>query len=92
MPSPTLTFGFILATLFGAGFHFIFGGGARRLALFLLVGWSGFAMGHIIGVVFEVDTLKVGTLRMFPAAITAAIVLFLSHALTNNRIKSKRSR
>jgi len=82
MPSPTLTFGFIVATLFGSGFHLVFGGGARRLALFLLVSWLGFALGHLIGVLFEVDMFSIGVTRFFPAVICASIALFFAHILT----------
>jgi hypothetical protein len=42
MTVPTAVFGFIVATLFGAGFHLAFGGDMRRLALLLLAGWLGF--------------------------------------------------
>src|SRR5262249_27041139 len=42
MPSPSVTFGFILATLYGALFHLVLGGNARQLALYLLAGWLGF--------------------------------------------------
>ncbi|NOG49440.1 MAG: hypothetical protein HND48_08340 [Chloroflexi bacterium] len=40
MPGPGLVFAFALATLYGALFHFIFGGDARRLAVFLLASGS----------------------------------------------------
>ncbi len=82
MPNPTLTFGFIVATLFGAGFHLIFGGGARRLALFLLASWLGFALGHLVGVLFEIDVFNIGVTRFFPAAIGAGMALFIAQLLT----------
>ncbi|MEM6284978.1 MAG: hypothetical protein AAF787_22495 [Chloroflexota bacterium] len=82
MPDPILTFGFILATLFGAGFHLLFGGGARRLALFLVSGWVGFASGHIIGILFVVDLFRIGSIRFFSAAICAVVCLFFVHLIT----------
>ena len=48
LPGPTATFGFILATLYGAGFHFVVGGDVRRLALFLLSAWVGFGLGQLL--------------------------------------------
>src|SRR4051812_41627783 len=71
MPSPSVTFGFILATLYGALFHVITGGDARRLALFLLTGWLGFALGHIFGALFAVNLFSIGPLRMFSATLGA---------------------
>ncbi len=90
MPAPTLVFGFILATLLGAVFHLIMGGDVRRLALFLLAGWIGFAIGQLIGVIADVDLLRIGTLRAFSAVLGAIITLILTHFLTYDRKSSKR--
>jgi uncharacterized membrane protein YjjP (DUF1212 family) len=57
--TPIVTLGFILATLYGAVFHLIFGGDARRLALFLLSGWVGFALGHMIGAILEINIFNI---------------------------------
>lgn len=90
MPGPSVTFGFILATLFGAAFHLIVGGDARRLALFLLAGWVGFALGHIFGTVFQVNMLNIGTLRIFTASLGSIIALLAAYLLTSSR-RSKRT-
>lgn len=82
LPNPTLTFGFILSTLFGAGFHLIFGGGGRRLALFLMTSWLGFAFGHLAGVLFEINIFNIGVTRFFPAAVSATIALSIAQLLT----------
>ena len=37
---------FIFSTLFGALFHLVSGGGARRIALYLAASWVGFIIGH----------------------------------------------
>lgn len=92
MPGPTTTFGFILATLFGAVFHLIMGGDARRLALFLLAGWVGFGLGHVLGAVFSINILNIGTLHIFTAAIGALIALFVAHFLTSNRTRNQPTR
>lgn len=84
MFGPTTIFGFILATLFGAGFHLLAGGDARRLALFLLAGWIGFGLGHMIGVMFSIEILNIGTLHMATAALGAVIALFASYLLTTD--------
>lgn len=85
MPGPTATLGFILATLFGAMFHLIVGGDARRLALFLLSGWVGFGLGHVLGVVFEINILNIGTLRIVSASFGAIVALVAAYFLTSSR-------
>jgi hypothetical protein len=92
LPGPTLTLGFILATLFGAVFHLIVGGDARRLALFLIAGWIGFGLGHLVGVAFEIDLIAIGTLRVLTAGIGALIALVVALVLTSNRTRKRVSR
>lgn len=92
MPGPNTTLAFILATLFGATFHLIMGGDARRLALFLLSGWVGFSLGHLLGVVFEINILNIGTLRIMSASLGALVALVAAHILTSNRANKRSSR
>ncbi len=86
MPSPSVIFGFILATLYGAVFHIFLGGDARRLALFLLAGWLGFTLGHIFGLIFDVNMLNIGPLRTFSATLGAWLALLVARFLTGNRL------
>ncbi len=88
MPGPTLTFGFILATLYGAGFHFVVGGDIRRLALFLLSAWVGFSLGHVLGTTFTIDIMNIGTLRVVAATIGAFVALIVAQVLTSNQQSS----
>jgi uncharacterized membrane protein YeaQ/YmgE (transglycosylase-associated protein family) len=91
VPGPTLTFGFIVATLLGASFHLVLGGDVRRLALFLLSGWVGFAAGHLAGNAFDVNVMNVGALRFFPAVIGALVALVLAHAVTSKQTQRRTS-
>lgn len=92
MPGTTLTFAFILATLLGALFHLIFGGDARRLALFLLAGWLGFGIGHLVGVALEINLFNIGTLRVLPAAVGSLITLAFALLLTAQRPRKRQPR
>lgn len=92
MPGPTLTFAIIVATLFGAGFHFIVGGDARRLILYLLCSWIGFGLGHVAGTILGIDFLSVGTLRTLTATIGALVALVAAYILTLNRTRKRSSR
>lgn len=85
MPAPGTTFGFILATLYGAGFHLVVGGDIRRLALFLLSAWVGFGLGHMLGITFGINILNIGTLRVLAATIGAVVALAVAHILTSNQ-------
>jgi len=82
MPSPSFVFGFVLATLYGSAFHFISGGDARRLALFLLASWIGFALGHITGDLLVVEVFDVGPINALNATVGAVIALIVARILT----------
>jgi uncharacterized membrane protein YeaQ/YmgE (transglycosylase-associated protein family) len=92
LPSPTTTFGFILATLCGALFHLIMGGDARRLALFLLAGWVGFGLGHVLGSILGINILNIGTLRLASAIFGALVALVVAHLLTSKRTVRRNAR
>jgi uncharacterized membrane protein YeaQ/YmgE (transglycosylase-associated protein family) len=83
LPGPTATFGFILATLYGAGFHILVGGDVRRLAFFLLAAWVGFSLGHVVGATFMIDVFNIGTLRIVTATVGAFVALIVAHFLTS---------
>ncbi|MBN1679659.1 MAG: hypothetical protein JW966_05160 [Anaerolineae bacterium] len=82
MPSPSTVFSFILATLYGGAFHLVNGGDARRLALFLLAAWLGFALGHNFGEIVDISFLDIGPLHMLPATIGAWLALVAAQLLT----------
>jgi uncharacterized membrane protein YeaQ/YmgE (transglycosylase-associated protein family) len=92
LPGPTLTFGFILATLVGAAFHLIVGGDARRLALFLLSGWIGFTLGHLLGVALAIDSMSIGPLHVISAMLGALVALIVAQILTANQSGKRPSR
>jgi hypothetical protein len=70
--------GFLLATAYGAGFHVILGGPARRILLYVLAAWIGFALGHFLGDMLNIEILKLGALHLFSASIGAWIGLIAS--------------
>ena len=49
MTTPSLVFALLIASLYGALYHLIRGGGLGRLLLFLIFGWTGFVVGHLVG-------------------------------------------
>ncbi len=81
MPTPAVTFGFILATIYGAVFHLVVGGDIRRLALYLLAGWLGFAVGDLTGALLDVTLFKTGQIHMLSATVGAWTALFAARML-----------
>lgn len=92
VPGPGLVFAFALATLYGALFHFIFGGDARRLAVFLLASWIGFAVGHVIGVIAGIELLSLGGLRAAAASGGSLLALMSVRALTTGQRRRRPAR
>lgn len=72
---------FILSTLFGAGFHLVRGGSARRLLLYLMAGWLGFAVGHAVGGWVGFTFFSAGALNIIPASIGSVLALFTAQWL-----------
>lgn len=81
MTLQSLLFGAIVATLYGAAFHVWQGGTPRRLALYLLAGWLGFSLGHVVGDWLKIDLMRVGQLNLFSATIGAVIALLMARLL-----------
>lgn len=73
-----LVLGFLLATAYGTGFHFIMGGPARHILLYVLSAWIGFIIGHFLGDLLQIQLLKLGALYLFSASLGAWIALFAS--------------
>jgi hypothetical protein len=81
MTLPALLFAFALSTLYGAGFHLWQGGSSRRLALYLLAGWLGFALGQALGDWLGIHVLRLGQLNLVSATLASAIALFAARWL-----------
>jgi hypothetical protein len=81
-----LLLAFTLATLYGAGFHLWQGGGARRLALFLLAGWLGFALGQWVGEALSIRVLMIGALHWLTATLGSVLALFAARWLATSEM------
>jgi hypothetical protein len=90
VPGPSVVFSFILATLYGAAFHLVSGGDARRLALFLLAAWLGFGLGHVFGETFNVTLMDIGPLHMLTATMGAWLALVVARILTRQPPKASK--
>jgi hypothetical protein len=73
-----LVLGFLLATAYGAGFHVVLGGPARRILLYLGAAWIGFILGHFLGDLLNIELFKLGAVHLFSASLGAWIALIAS--------------
>jgi len=64
MTIPSLIFAFLIASLYGALYHLIRGGGPGRLFQYLFLGWLGFALGHLVGIWLGWLLLPLGQLNL----------------------------
>lgn len=76
---------FLLATAYGAGFHLIMGGPARRILLFVVAAWLGFAAGHFLGDFLKVDILELGAVNLFSASVGAWLSLVIAWLLARDQ-------
>ncbi len=82
MSASGMILGFFLATAYGAGFHLIMGGPAKRILLYIFAAWVGFAVGHLLGDLINLEIFKLGALHLFSASLGAWIALIASWWLT----------
>ena len=73
-----LVLGFLLSTAYGAAFHLLIGGPARRILLYILASWMGFTLGHFLGDLLNISLFKLGALYLFSASLGAWIALIAS--------------
>jgi hypothetical protein len=83
MTIPSLVFAVLIASLLGALYHLIRGGGPGRLFLDLFLSWAGFALGHFVGLwrgwlLFPMGQLDVG-LSILGSLILLVGVDWISH-------------
>jgi uncharacterized membrane protein YeaQ/YmgE (transglycosylase-associated protein family) len=75
MTLPSFLFGMLIATLFGAVFHFWKRGSFGRLLLYILLSWLGFWAGHFIANRLNLSFDSLGPIHL--GAAVAGSILFL---------------
>ncbi len=82
MSLPSFLFGLLISTLYGAAFHLWRGGGAGRLALYIILGWAGFWIGQWLANQFSWTFASLGPLHLGMATLTSAIFLLIGYWLS----------
>jgi hypothetical protein len=75
MTLPALLFAFLIASLYGALYHLIRNGGPGRLMVYLLLAWTGFAAGHLLGAWRGWVFLPIGPLNFGLASLGSLLTL-----------------
>lgn len=87
--SPALTFGVLLATLYGALTHLIMGGSGRILLLYILTSWVGFAIGQAAGQVMGIHVWAIGAISVITGTLGSAIALTTTVLLSGRRSSAR---
>jgi len=82
MTLPTLLVALLIASLYGALYHLIRGGGFWRLILCLGLGLLGFALGHFIGTWRGWILVPLGSLNLGMASIGSLGTLLIGDWLS----------
>lgn len=76
--SPSLVFSALLASLYGAVFHFIWGKRWRDLGIYWAVAVIGFAMGQAVFDWLGFSVFMVGQVRVLESTIVSWVCLFVA--------------
>ena len=82
MTLPSLIFGLLLSSLYGAAFHLIRGGNLGRLLLYLILAWAGFWAGHFLGGALGWTFAGLGPLNLGMATVVSLLFLVVGHWLS----------
>jgi hypothetical protein len=86
MTIPSLIFAFLIASLYGALYHLIRGGRLGRLLLFMIFGWTGFALGHLLGIWQGWVLIPVGELNFGLSTLGSLMFLVVGDWVSGIRI------
>ncbi len=79
--SPSLVFSVLLASLYGAVFHFIWGKSWRDLGLYLVAAVVGFGVGQILFDLLGLSLYMIGQVRLVEATAVSWCCLFVARWL-----------
>lgn len=86
MPYPTILFGILLSSAYGAGYHLFRGGSLRRLVGFLVLAWVGFWGGDVLGWNLGWTFGAVGLLNVGTGTLGAFLLLVVGDFVSRIRI------
>ncbi len=85
----SLIFGGLIATLYGAIFHLIRGGGIGRMIVYIILSWVGFWIGQYLAERQNWDLIDIGSLHLGVASISSLLVMIIGHWVLLGRARPK---
>lgn len=79
MTLPAILFGGLIATLLGAGFHLIRGGGLGQLFIYILLSWIGFWGGQFLAEQLNFSIINLGSLNLGFAIIASILLMIIGN-------------
>jgi len=79
--SPSFVFSFLLASLYGAVFHFIWGKRWRDLVVYWIAALVGFAIGQIVFDLLGFSIYIIGEVRVVESTVVCWVCLFVARWL-----------
>ncbi len=84
MTIPAFLFFSLVGLLYGTLFHLWRGGGAGKLLLYVLLSWSGFWVGHLLGGYLQWRFAHIGAVNFGMATLVSLLFLALGHWLSQS--------
>ena len=79
--SPSLVFSLLLASLYGAVFHFVWGKRWRDLAIYWVVALVGFGLGQAVSEFLGFSVYMIGLVRVVEGSVISWACLFVARWL-----------
>jgi len=73
---PAIVIMFVLSILYGALFHLWKGASWRDLGAYILFALFGFIVGQLVGIVLQLDVLKLGQVHLVTGSLFAWLLMF----------------
>jgi hypothetical protein len=89
MSLPSILFGLLLSTLYGAAFHLWRGGSLGRLLLYMILGWAGFWSGQFLASRLDWTFGSLGPLHLGMATFVSAVFLAVGYWLSLVEVERK---
>jgi hypothetical protein len=86
MPIPTIIFGILLSSLYGAVYHLIRGGSLRRMFFYFILAWAGFWLGDLLGWYMGWTFASAGILNAGMGTVLSVIFLVVGDFVSRVRI------
>ncbi len=92
MTVPALLLAFLIASLYGALYHLLRGGGPGRLLFYLLLAWVGFGAGYFLGLWRGWRLVPLGPLDLGLSTLGSLFFLLVGDWLGRFRVANQRKR